>query len=88
VKTRFTKQFGRDLQRLRDRGTLARVRRVIEQIQQCQSLDEIAHLKKIAGYEGYYRIRVGDYRLGFKLQENEVVLMRILLRKDIYKYFP
>ncbi len=45
-------------------------------------------LKKIKGFEEYYRIRVGNHRIGFKKQGSEVIFMRVLHRKDIYRYFP
>ena len=36
----------------------------------------------------YYRIRVGDWRIGCELIEPAILLMRILTRGDIYKAFP
>jgi mRNA interferase RelE/StbE len=50
---------------------------------------EIPHMKKIEGYESYYRIKMGDYRLGMEAVSNrEVIFLRFLHRKDIYRYFP
>lgn len=36
----------------------------------------------------YYRIRVGEWRIGCELIEPAVVLLRIMTRGDIYKAFP
>ncbi len=36
----------------------------------------------------YYRIRVGDYRIGVEVVGDEILFVRILHRKDIYRYFP
>ena len=36
------------------------------------SLSELQNIKKIKGYDNYYRLRVGDYRLGLKLSGNTV----------------
>jgi mRNA interferase RelE/StbE len=36
----------------------------------------------------YYRIRLGDYRVGLKIENNTVCFVRFLHRKDIYRYFP
>ena len=44
--------------------------------------------KKLVGAKDYYRIRVGDYRIGFKIDGSTVIFMRALHRKEIYKYFP
>ena len=34
-----------------------------------QQLNDIAHLKKLSGYQTYYRIKIGDYRIGFELNK-------------------
>jgi len=55
-----------------------------------KSLSEFKNypISKIKGFKNYYRIKVGDFRIGFKKSENQVIFMRVLHRKDIYKYFP
>lgn len=45
-------------------------------------------IKPIAGFKGYYRMRLGNYRMGFKKEEAAIIFMRVLHRKDLYKYFP
>ncbi len=40
------------------------------------------------GYDEYYRIRIGDYRLGIKVKKDSIEMLRCLHRKDIYKKFP
>ena len=36
----------------------------------------------------YYRLRVGDYRLGLSVTDNIVAFVRCLNRSEIYKNFP
>lgn len=36
----------------------------------------------------YYRIRVGEYRIGMAVNENTAIFVRVLNRKEIYRYFP
>lgn len=55
---------------------------------QSKSLLEIQGIKKIKGFENFYRFRIGNYRLGFYFDDDKVVFLRFLHRKDIYKYFP
>ncbi len=63
--------------------------RYISILEKAGTVQEIPHIKKIEGYKSYYRIRMGDYRLGLEAISNkEVVLLRFLHRKDIYRYFP
>ena len=45
-------------------------------------------IKPIKGFKGYYRIKLVDFRLGFKKENNSVIFMRVKHRKDIYKCFP
>lgn len=35
--------------------------------------------------KGYWRLRVGDYRVVFKVLEQKILILGILHRKDIYK---
>lgn len=47
------------------------------------------NIKKISGFSKYYRIRIGEYRVGFKKDaDGSIVFMRTRHRKDIYKVFP
>ena len=39
------------------------------------------------GYPNRYRIRVGDCRIGIEIQGKEVEVMRVLHRKEFYRYF-
>jgi mRNA interferase RelE/StbE len=34
--------------------------------------------------KGYWKLRVGDYRVVFKIKSNEIVILAILYRKDVY----
>ena len=45
-------------------------------------------LKKLKGAKNFYRVRMGSYRLGMIIKGEEVTLIRLLHRKDIYKFFP
>lgn len=47
------------------------------------------HIKKLKGGKGnFFRIRFGEYRLGYEKKESEIIIYRILHRKEIYRYFP
>jgi mRNA interferase RelE/StbE len=61
---------------------------VFEDIPNYESLNQIAHLKKIKGANNTYRIRLGDYRIGILLDQDTIIFERVLHRKDIYRNFP
>ncbi|WP_245587395.1 type II toxin-antitoxin system RelE family toxin [Cylindrospermum stagnale] len=51
------------------------------------SLGEINNVKKLKADGDYYRIRVGDYRIGIAVSGDVVIFMRILHRREVYRYF-
>ncbi len=61
---------------------------LFEEIPSYSSLEEIINLKKLKGADNAYRIRVGKYRVGFIFEGETITFIRVLHRKDIYRYFP
>ena len=88
MQTLVNRSFDKDVRRASDRNAHVALREVIRSVERAQSLREIPNLRKIRGERDYYRIRLGDYRIGIALQKNVVTFVRFLHRKDIYKYFP
>jgi len=84
VRVVFEDGFAKELQKLRDNRLLAKIRAIILECKEADSLTEIRNLKKLQGYDTFYRIRVGDYRIGIEFSANERVFTRILHRKEIY----
>ena len=87
MKVQFRQTFAKDLEHIRDRRLLERIKEVVQSVERAESLEEIPHLKKLQG-GSYFRIRVGDYRLGLVVQGDEVTFVRALHRKEVYRYFP
>ncbi len=52
------------------------------------SLSQIKNLKKLKGETRYFRIRIGDYRIGLYFENEIIEFTTIANRKDIYKHFP
>jgi len=88
VKVEFRESFAKDLKGVEDKGLLKRAKEIIEVIEKADSLAEMSNLKKLKGGGNYFRLRIGDYRIGIALVDNTVVFVRFLNRKDIYKFFP
>jgi len=88
VNTRFRESFDEDLSALTDAGLLRRIKRVIEQVEAARTFQDIPNLKRLDARGKYYRIRVGDYRIGFVFEQGAVTFVRCLNRKEIYRYFP
>ncbi|MBK5286502.1 MAG: type II toxin-antitoxin system RelE/ParE family toxin [Bacteroidia bacterium] len=61
---------------------------VFNQLPSLRNFQEVKGAEKMTGYSHYYKIRFGDYRLGFHFINDTITLERILNRKEIYRYFP
>ena len=55
-----------------------------------ENLKDMRGLEKLVGYERFYKVRVGDYRVGIEIDAEKkiIVLCRVLHRKEIYRYYP
>jgi len=90
MKVSFKPSFVKDFKKL-PREAKEKARRIC--LVTFPSLDNLRRiseydLKMIKGFHGYYRIRVGEYRIGLKEEKGGVIFMRVKHRKDIYKVFP
>ena len=66
-----------------DQKTRNRIRKAIEERLQTAPQDYGEPLRK--SLKGYWKLRVGDYRIVFKLQASEVWILGIKHRKSVYK---
>ena len=82
------KRFDKDINKVHDKTLLNNVADCIEQVQKSENISIIKKIKKIKPSINFYRIRIGDYRIGVSIENNTVEFIRFLHRKDIYKYFP
>jgi len=88
LKIEFKSSFIRDLEHIKDNTIRDRARKIIESAQKAQVLQEIGNIKKLKHGDHYYRIRIKDYRIGLALERDILTFVRILQRKDLYRYFP
>jgi mRNA interferase RelE/StbE len=88
LKVRFKASFASDLRAIKDKSLLERVKALIATVESAETLSDIPNLKKLRGGGAYYRIRFGDYRVGLVVEENAIVFVRVLHRREVYRYFP
>jgi mRNA interferase RelE/StbE len=88
MKVIVTQQFGKDVDKKLSKERQLKLADIIEELQKAPNLFSINNLKKLKGYKAAYRVKMGDYRIGFIFEENIIKLSRVLNRKDIYRYFP
>ena len=88
MRVEFRRTFEKDLRKIRDQTVLGKIKAIIELVEAAQTLDQVANVKKLKGEDGYFRIRLGDYRIGLFLQEDTILFVRIMHRREFYRYFP
>ena len=47
-------------------------------------------VQKLSGFQTYYKLRIGQYRIGLKieLEKQTIEFQRVLHRREIYRKFP
>lgn len=88
MKAAFAGSFLRDIRKLPDETIREQVRNAILLVEAAPDIRSVANLKKLSGSGSYYRIRIGDYRIGLSVQDDVITFIRVLPRREIYRYFP
>ena len=85
----FDKSFLKSLDIIKDSKTLQKVETIILKCESAKVLLEIQNVKKLSGFSNYFRIKTGNYRIGFELiNKNTIRFIIVAHRKDIYRKFP
>jgi mRNA interferase RelE/StbE len=88
MKAVFHSSFLRDIKKLRDRRVQSAVEKAIDSVERANSIDQINSIKRLSGHSHYYRIRIGDWRIGLKIEAETAIFVRCLHRREMYRYFP
>lgn len=88
MKAIVLRQFQKDLQKVNSKDMNIEILNLIEILENAKSIRLLSNVKKMKGFSKYYRIRIGDYRVGCLVDQSTVELMRFANRKDIYSIFP
>lgn len=77
----YTDRAVKDIQPLEQR-VKSRIGRTVLRYQE----DPLRYAEKLRDSRlGTYRFRIGDYRVIFDIEENEIVVLRLGHRRDIYR---
>jgi mRNA interferase RelE/StbE len=83
----FNKKFAKDLQSINDSKLKSGIKEFILSLESAANLEGISNIKRLRGFQNTFRYRIGDYRIGFYYENNEIELVRVVKRNDIYKVF-
>lgn len=85
----FDHSFEKALRKLKDASIRPRLKRAILSVEGAKTPADVPNLRKLAGFNRYYRIRIGDYRVGIEFVAPDTVrFITVAHRKDIYSVFP
>ncbi|MDA3926519.1 MAG: type II toxin-antitoxin system RelE/ParE family toxin [Kiritimatiellae bacterium] len=59
--------------------------RLHDKIESLAKFPDVSNIKKLTNFEPAYRVRVGDYRILFDVNDDVIEIGRILHRKDSYQ---
>lgn len=77
----YTQRAIKDIQKL-DHGTKQRIGKTLLRYEK----DPYKHAERLTDSKlGNYRFRIGDYRVIFDMEGNEIVVLRIGHRSEIYR---
>jgi mRNA interferase RelE/StbE len=89
LKVQYRQTFLKDLKQLKSSESYQRIYELaFTTLENINSLDEILDIKAMKGYPNRYRIRIGNYRLGIEVNGDLIEVMRVLHRREFYRYFP
>lgn len=84
----YKRSFLRDIKKIKDQKIKKRIESVLLDLESATNFSKITGVKGISGTTDYFRIRIGDYRLGMRKVDEKIELIRFLSRGDIYRKFP
>ncbi len=88
MKIKILRTFIKDLKKIKNQIVLKKVAEAVINVKTAETIKVVKDIKKLKGYETAYRIKIGDYRIGLFLEDEEILLSRFIKREDIYKKFP
>jgi mRNA-degrading endonuclease RelE of RelBE toxin-antitoxin system len=89
VQVQYRKRFLKDLKKLKGQPVYEQVFELAFTIlPKAPTLRDVAGVKALKGHSNRYRVRIGDYRVGIQVQGDTADVMRVLHRREFYRYFP
>ncbi|MFH1961725.1 MAG: type II toxin-antitoxin system RelE/ParE family toxin [bacterium] len=89
MKVLYRKLFLKDLKKLKGQPIYEQVVNLaFINLPEIKTLKDVSDVKIMQGHPNRYRIRIGNYRVGVEVHGNTVEMMRVLHRREFYRYFP
>ena len=84
----YLRSFLNDIRKIKDRRLKKKLKDLIINLENAETLEDVPNVVKLKGYAIAYRVRIGDYRMGLYCENKVIEIARFVKRNDIYKVFP
>jgi mRNA interferase RelE/StbE len=88
MKRFYKPSFLRCIKKINDPALRKEIEKAVLSVKWASSPKDIPGLKKMSGHKNFFRIRVGNYRIGIAIDGDAVTFYAFGLRKDVYRGFP
>jgi mRNA interferase RelE/StbE len=88
MRVKYNKKFLKELSKLPNKYAKNIEDFVFDELPNYENIELIGKVEKMRGYQGYYKVRFGNYRVGIKKIGNEIIIATVQKRGAIYKFFP
>jgi len=63
----------------------AEAKKILSKISELEHYPHIPNIKKLTNFEPPYRLRVGNYRVLFDIEDTTITIYKVKHRKEVYK---
>ena len=89
MKIEYRQLFLKDLKKLKNQPIYKQIHALtFDILPKVKSLQDVPNVKALVGTQNRYHIRIGDYRIGIEINDNNLEVLRVLHRREFYRYFP
>lgn len=88
MKIKYLKSAQKDVKKIKDKKVQKNIVEAVMILKEASSLKKLTNVKKLSGHPFAYRMRIGNYRLGFYMESDTIEIARFAKQNDIYKLFP
>ncbi|NOT85895.1 MAG: type II toxin-antitoxin system RelE/ParE family toxin [Methylococcaceae bacterium] len=88
MEVRYSKKFFKQLAEIPSDSRSKIEAFVFSDIVTVTSIAELGKIEKMQGYDGFYKVRFGQYRLGLVIENGVITVKTVMHRREIYKFFP
>jgi len=88
MKVEYSKQSLKDLAVIPSKLRTPIEKFIFNELPETTSISESKKIELLKGYKNFFKVRLGNYRVGIYKEGNTLIVKRILHCKEIYRYFP